>query len=336
MSIGNVILLVFIVVSVTAFKYKKLEEKIFLNAVQVNFLTSTANEIKDSIRIHSTEREFLQKHSFSFNSTPIRVLILSNWKSGSSFLGNTLSRINPSSTFSIFEPLHQIGVTKIRDSNVANPHIERLAKFLRCNIDQEFINYTQNHHYLLPQNWIIHCLKYPRHCMDSEFLNLYCKLHPIMLMKVLRLSLNLIETLFKIEEFKMVYLVRDPRAIMASRWKQKWCKGDCLDINNICDDLVVDFKTARQFQRKYPNRMFVVRYEDLVARTKPKLQKLCKGLGLDVLIQKNGPYAMVNGNIGGWRVELSSKNLKEIHRACGSALDVWGYLDNPIQGIDVI
>lgn len=53
---------------------------------------------------------------------------------------------------------------------------------------------------------------------------------------------------------RMVYLVRDPRAIMKSRKKEKWCQGysDCEDSKKLCMGMVSDYKAAVEMRKKFP------------------------------------------------------------------------------------
>lgn len=61
----------------------------------------------------------------------------------------------------------------------------------------------------------------------------------------------------------MVFLVRDPRGTLNSRYKMHWCKRGCVDPNTLCGELVADYAAAQGLSQKYPKRFRVVRYEDL-------------------------------------------------------------------------
>ena len=50
------------------------------------------------------------------------------------------------------------------------------------------------------------------------------------------------------EGIKLVYLVRDPRAVMNSRKNYEWCmtSENCMNPRNLCKDMVDDFKEAKR------------------------------------------------------------------------------------------
>ena len=60
-----------------------------------------------------------------------------------------------------------------------------------------------------------------------------------------------------VQPLQIVYLVRDPRAIYASRQQIGWCKKDpiCRDPEILCDGLVQDFNSAVDLQAQYPHRL---------------------------------------------------------------------------------
>ena len=60
---------------------------------------------------------------------------------------------------------------------------------------------------------------------------------------------------------KMIYLVRDPRAMYSSRLVSQWCKKshDCKDPAVIRRDLVEDRRDADRLAKLYPERFSVVR-----------------------------------------------------------------------------
>ena len=50
------------------------------------------------------------------------------------------------------------------------------------------------------------------------------------------------------EDIKIVYLVRDPRAVINSRKNYEWCmtSENCMNPRNLCKDMVDDFKEAKR------------------------------------------------------------------------------------------
>lgn len=52
----------------------------------------------------------------------------------------------------------------------------------------------------------------------------------------------------------MILLVRDPRGLMQSRKKPKWCQNsfDCSNTALLCNDMVSDYNIAVELKEKYP------------------------------------------------------------------------------------
>lgn len=59
-------------------------------------------------------------------------------------------------------------------------------------------------------------------------------------------------------DVRVLKLIRDPRAVMASRKHNIniWCAldTDCADVNKLCSGMVEDYATASRFQRIYPQK----------------------------------------------------------------------------------
>ena len=63
---------------------------------------------------------------------------------------------------------------------------------------------------------------------------------------------------------QVIVLVRDPRGVMNSRSTMEWCaKDQCADPVTVCRDLKSDVIAAFRLKEKYPDRIHLVRYEDL-------------------------------------------------------------------------
>lgn len=55
---------------------------------------------------------------------------------------------------------------------------------------------------------------------------------------------------------RVVYLVRDPRGTMSSRYRANWCmkSSDCGSYVSLCADLIDDYAAALRLKRDYPSR----------------------------------------------------------------------------------
>ncbi len=55
---------------------------------------------------------------------------------------------------------------------------------------------------------------------------------------------------------RVVFLARDPRGVMASRWDTDWCNTtDCSSPEVLCADMVDDFGAAAAISREFPGRI---------------------------------------------------------------------------------
>lgn len=84
-------------------------------------------------------------------------------------------------------------------------------------------------------------------------------------------------TIVDVEPIKIIYLVRDPRAIFSSRQYLSWCKNRaCTNIDRLCDEMNQDFRVFESLYanssrsnsvltltgpERYPIRLFLVRFE---------------------------------------------------------------------------
>lgn len=144
---------------------------------------------------------------------------------------------------------------------------------------------------------------------------------------------------------KIVYLVRDPRAIHASRQQVGWCKKSplCSQPEVLCQGLVDDFKTAVDLHAQYPHRVQVIRYEDIVSNIQPSIGTFLSSLGLPVqpgvkeFIFKNTSPDQIRGNRQGlfgrnpietmnrWKYITLYSEVIKVQQVCHEALNVWQY-----------
>ena len=65
---------------------------------------------------------------------------------------------------------------------------------------------------------------------------------------------------------KVIFLVRDPRGVMNSRDSMDWCSDSsaCGSADVMCKDLFSDVRYANELNEKYPGRLLLVRYAQLL------------------------------------------------------------------------
>lgn len=133
---------------------------------------------------------------------PSRSVIITTWRSGSTFLGEILNALP--GNFYHYEPLLPYGIIQIRGPPFQNEAVNLLRDLLKCNYRNlsTYIQYGTRHMYLFTHNTRLwnQCELYPKYCWDATFLEESCKLYPFQSMKVVRLRLKLAEHLLKDKE----------------------------------------------------------------------------------------------------------------------------------------
>lgn len=132
---------------------------------------------------------------------PLIHLIVSTWRSGTTFLGELLTSIPGS--FYYYEPFMKDGVIQIRGGPDADRALSAMKDMFKCKYtDKQYYTYGKNNLHQFSHNpklWD-HC-KYKRElCYDIEFTSRLCRLFPFLTMKVLRVRLRLIQELLDDKE----------------------------------------------------------------------------------------------------------------------------------------
>ncbi|XP_046610526.1 carbohydrate sulfotransferase 4-like [Neodiprion virginianus] len=281
------------------------------------------------------------------NGNPIRSVVVSTWRSGSTFFGNIFTA-SPG-LFYHFEPLVDFGINKIRGPPLASQALKNLKALFSCdysNLDR-YLERVKNQPYIFRTNpplWA-QCQAHPSICYNHRFLSEMCKLFPFQLMKILRPTLHIAQELLADEKLgvRLVFLTRDPRGVFQSRKHRSFCQEglDCSDPILLCKDMVSDYNTAVELQKKYPSTFRVLRYEDLSLEPHKEVKKLVEFYGLDFHpnIKKyidthtkydfGDPYTTFRDSKIApfhWRTELEFEEVEEIQRNCFVPMKHWGYV----------
>lgn len=185
------------------------------NNYNVNILVNTVSS-KALENIISYERQMLfqelEDYVFPINTTinnylfskggqPFRNIIVTTWRSGSTFLGEILNSVP--GNFYHYEPLLDYGIIRIRGPPFDESALTRLESLFSCDYSNlnNYIEYGKNHTYLFTHNtrlWNL-CQLYPQLCWTPNFFSEICKLFPFQSMKIVRLRLKLLEKLIRNE-----------------------------------------------------------------------------------------------------------------------------------------
>jgi hypothetical protein len=317
-------------------------------------ITILRNDIKESVEKSLNEQQYKSLVP-EFGGNPSKTVIVTTWRSGSTYLGSLLNSVPGS--FYHFEPdsIKNILQHKPNESET----VLFLKKLLTCNYTgvemNAYVRILKYHYYYLLHNnriWPT-CQKLEDNCYTSKFLSKSCNLFPYQTMKLTDTKLHIAAKLLEFEDLniKMIYLVRDPRGSLISRNKIDWCRAtqSCIDAKIVCDNLVSDFKIAHKLKKKYPKRFYIIRYEDMCLNLKSRslaimeFSQIKRNLIVDKFIDinsksdpdnSNDPYTTQRDpklNAFKWMSKITLKDLKYYQNSCAEAIKLWGYrlVNNP-------
>ena len=181
-------------------------------------------------------------------------------------------------------------------------------------------------------------------CGSSEFLERACRQFPTLTMKLVRLRLNMTRAMLEADSsLRVLYLVRDPRATMSSRFSSvDWCSQsvDCIDPGRLCGDLQNDLDAFETLVALYPDRVALIKYETLARFPHKTFQLVFDFAGLfytprirdrverHTSRDENHPWSTVRKSVERidlWRQKLNRTLINEIQSVCSSVLTRLGY-----------
>lgn len=139
------------------------------------------------------EAKNLKEMTPETGGAPMRSVIISTWRSGSTFLGDILNSL-PGNYYH-YEPLLTYDIVQIRGPPNDVRAVKSLKKLLKCDYTnmQEYLEFGQTHNYLFTHNTRLwnQCHLFPNFCYQPKFLEPFCKLFPMQSMKIVRLRLKI-------------------------------------------------------------------------------------------------------------------------------------------------
>nr|XP_023019603.1 uncharacterized protein LOC111508365 [Leptinotarsa decemlineata] len=233
------------------------------------------------------EGDNLEDYTLFTGGQPVRTIIITTWRSGSTFLGDIINSL-PGNYYH-YEPLLEYGIMQIRGSPHAETALQTLRRLLNCDYTSlySYLEYGMSHVYLFTHNTRLwnQCEMYPQYCWNYTFLNEMCRLFPFQSMKTVRLRLWLAESLLEDEE--------------ALRYEDL-----SLNPEEIVEDLF-DF-LGLYFHRD------VKRFIDSHTRIN------VGGVSSTFRDSKNAPFH--------WRMDLNYTEVQYIEENCDEAMKLWGYV----------
>ncbi|KAL7640871.1 UNVERIFIED_CONTAM: hypothetical protein RMT77_008008 [Armadillidium vulgare] len=237
---------------------------------QLKFITNSgkmSNENPNTNNWKNMTKSFLSKETEMKKERvkPLMVLIVTFWRSGSTWLGEMLSR-TPNS-FYLFEPVQMLSTNIHFDIgyNISSTEaVDVIRQMFLCSIKKEFVNFSK----IWP---LVYANKYcsDKTCLNYKSISNHCLTADYRIIKTVRMRMEKVEELFTYPTFsnlKVIFLVRDPRGTANSfSHLKKDFKGRfwTLGVEEICPRILSNVNVFTQLSVKFPDRLFFVRYEDL-------------------------------------------------------------------------
>jgi len=280
-----------------------------------------------------------------------RIMIVTTWRSGSTFLSELLHSLP--ATYNHYEPLLQFQQRDLRRQSTewGNTSTEMVDALLRCDyskLDAFMAFARQEKQEIITRNIHLYsmCKMISRSlCFDAEYLQETCGMFPVQVMKTVRLPLERAAQLMlrsHLDNLKVILLVRDPRATMASRRRMEWCDEPvCNSAELLCEMMVADYHQAAHLRLFYPHRFTVLRYEDLasdptnVAQSifdwlqlpwMPEVERYIDGHTKRDLDTPWSTFKKVGSRVSAWKNDSSWRQTHHVQQVCRQALDLYGYV----------
>ncbi|XP_076363639.1 carbohydrate sulfotransferase 4-like [Tachypleus tridentatus] len=364
-------------VVVTYFVVACLQISLFRDDNQ-RFSTKTNNKRKTLIEDEvTTPVSGKKRFPMPTNRVKSVITLQTYWRSGSTFTGELIS--NYPGVFYRYEPFMYLDLFRELDPEQTKLALKTLRHLARCeyeNVDEFFQqvrfgewNSDTLFHYrncswpcfrrpveaCLYQSNPSLCFSEPtERCLGKLFLSEACRRSSSLLFKIVRLRLAKLAMLLDEPAFhhlKIINLVRDPRAIISSRNKRRWCITDaCRNPVFLCEAMRKDIEVGETLKRLYPQQFFHFRFEDLSLWPYETTKKLFNFLQLpshpridfflrkrlntflthtfydhDGKLQSPSTHKKPVKAIFRWVDELPLEEILTIQRVCGDVLQKLGY-----------
>lgn len=274
---------------------------------------------------HNPKRylDAIQPTNASTFSLPLHLLIISTWGTGSRLIANTILNDYENQTFYFDEPLQSFGIqqigTKHKFLKSAQAQIDAI---LNCQFTTTLFDYKKLRVNIFPPSLRTLCSRVQ--CLNPFFLKKYCEKYPSKMLRILRLNLNVVRSWLENLPVHVLFVVRDPRAIIHYRETKSWCQSCqvCYNPNLLCFDMVQAYYSARKLHKAFPRQFRVVRFEDFERNVPMMVARISEFYALDLDVTKP---RRSNLDLYEWQWKMSNKTIKYLEKNCKSAMDLWGY-----------
>lgn len=306
------------------------------------------------LSMFSTKEDTTENLTATNLTKPLHILLLSTWSSGSTFLTKLLTHYP--GTFLTFEPMVLIkGYGAVQNQTAAEARL-LLKDVFNCNYEpgsmgEKLLGFTKRSAYT---KWALHNIRLRNvceglkngnnYCYDPAFVSNICRLHPIQLVKTVRLRVQHVQQLLEEDgiNLKIIALFRDPRAVRSSRLGRSWCNfPSCNHLPIVCQDHNQDLRMAKMLSELNPDKVIIAKYEELATQPKLTIPVILKFLGLpwhpaltqfmsdhmveDLKHNREGDLHTQSVNssakVNQWRVKLSHADLAEVTKTCERTIE---------------
>ena len=332
-----------------------------------------------ALRVLSRYTSLVAFQSSSKTAERTNVLIIAHGRTGSSFLGQIFN--SHPEVFYIYEPLIIFQITSMRNSSLYEYATTRLLRdIFNCRFKQqkEFLSFMS--HFQL-NRFSSHALTSPYcknitnarnnrthiHCKDLDPLitSLSCALHGHTVVKILahRFPFLEVDRLAPLSssgggKLKIVHLMRDPRAVIASMDRVGWSLNKSAIntattnfplfttlVHKFCSSMIQSLRFALSAEGRLPDHYTLLRYEDLVSSPLNVSQELFDFVGIPMSDQVKNylvnsanqsrdrgythEYGTLRNNasnlIDAWRTGLSVEAVRTVELHCWPVLEILRY-----------
>ena len=311
-------------------------------------------------------------------SSRTNLIIVAQPRTGSSFLGDAFNQ-HPD-VFYLFEPLHGIVNSSLQHLKDPKP-MQFLAGILRCKFSQltyvkqierfrRFSSTALSSPPLCTKKTIFGTTRNKCGFLSTRNMERVCKSnYNVTVMKILtpRIPNGAVSSLFPLcnsTNCTIIYLVRDPRAVVFSHMKvglQSWRNFQILGTNDtaprpsikmysarVCEQIEANVKIFKNLTGWMKSRYRMLRYEDLAGNPTETLRGLYKMAGLTMVnrtlewieLHTTGRGNSSKSNystkrnsratVDNWRLEIDPCVVNIIEQTCRSVLKLLGY--KPLNG----
>ena len=182
-----------------------------------------------------------------------------------------------------------------------------------------------------------------------------CANKTISAVKVIRLTNDMmVDILQKDPSIKVVYYVRDPRAVFVSRKQAgKWMHSGVsrrnwmTEIKLLCKRMLEDYQNFQKLKFLYPNNVLAMTYEDFAQKPLEHAKNVYKLIGLhlpDEVVKWLKTNTMATKDAGkfdttrknstatafAWKTKITPDQMYLINSQCENVLNIFGYPLDPV------